>query len=177
MGRNWYISYAPLGLGYQSSGDALVFFWKGCLRNESASPNFGGAKPSLPQLATHKERWSPSFKSEMMLFCFCFPPRSGGFIPFCNFRVLFLLKKGFHFKCVGSTSSWSVLHISANVWDSLLWEKPIRLTLLSGNLGFPSQESFLPFFMVEWGNYSIFFSKTRILETSHFLLRHDHRKI
>ena len=56
-------------------------------------------------------------------------------------------------------------------------KKPIRLTLLSGNLGFPSQESFLPFFMVEWGNYSIFFSKTRILETSHFLLRHDHRKI
>lgn len=100
----------------------IGFFRKGCLRNESASHNFGEQNHLPPKkLATKKKDGALQKRNDAVLFC-C--PRGRGVSSrFVIFGCCSCFKKGFHFKCVGSTSSWSVLHISANVWDSLLREK------------------------------------------------------
>lgn len=139
------------------------------LRNEPASPNFGEQNhlPPPKNIGNKKTDGALQKRNDAVLFC-CHRGRgvSSCFVIFgCISSVLVQLPHEVYFTYLPMCGT------------PCYGKNPIRLTLLSGNLGFPSQESFLPFFMVEWGNYTIFFSKTRILETSHFLLKHDHRKI
>lgn len=79
MGRNWYISYASLGLGYQSSGDALVSFGKDAFEMNLHHTILGN-KTISPQKNWQQKRKMEPFKSEMMLFCFVVP-EVGGFHP------------------------------------------------------------------------------------------------
>lgn len=112
----------------QSPGDALFsserIFYKGpskwiCITQ------FWGTKLSSP---APKKNWQQKHSDGALqkpndVVLFCCPRGRGVSSRFVIFGCCFCFKKGFLFKCVGSTSSWSVLHISANVWDSLLWEK------------------------------------------------------
>ena len=84
------------------------FFRKGCLRNESASPNFGEQNYPLPP---PKKYWQQkdsdgALQKRNDVVLFCCPRGRGVSSRFVIFGCCSCFKKGFHFKCVGSTSSF-----------------------------------------------------------------------
>ena len=133
----------------QSSGDALFsserIFYKGPSK-WTCITQFWGTKPSPPPKNIGNKKTDGALQKRNDAVLFCCPRGRGVSSCFVIFGCCSCFKKGFHFKCVGSTSSWSVLHISANVWDSLLWEKPHKTYFIIREFGIPESRIVSPFF-------------------------------